>query len=132
MRPPIFLFGACPKRKIAPRPVEERKGRFHAGFPPISFEPIPAEVRAFLKTGCNRGTGCRLCFRAETLRLALHGAGGEIFEPSSRRSPGNPTGVRRPPWPFQLGRVKGGEENGIFPSLAAFLLSLFFGPNKEK
>ena len=30
----------------------------------------------FPKTGCNRGIGCRLCFRAETLRLALHGAGG--------------------------------------------------------
>ena len=26
MRPPIFLF-VLPKRKIAPRPVEERKGR---------------------------------------------------------------------------------------------------------
>ena len=27
MRPPFFLFGSCPKRKNAPRPVEERKRR---------------------------------------------------------------------------------------------------------
>ncbi len=27
MRPPFFLFGACPKRKNVPRPVEERKRR---------------------------------------------------------------------------------------------------------
>ena len=57
----------------------KRKGRLHAGFPLTSFEPVPAEVRVFPKTGCNRGTGCRLCFRAETLRLALHGAGGNVL-----------------------------------------------------
>ena len=57
----------------------KRKGRLHAGFPLASFEPVPADIRPCLKTGCNRGIGCRLCFRAETLRLALHGAGGNVL-----------------------------------------------------
>ena len=71
-----------------------------------------------------------------------------------------PRGIQRgsadPPWPFQLGRVKGGRdasqtcrwhvcsqsgeqavlatrarEYGIFPSLVAFLLQLFFGQSKK-
>ena len=65
-------------------------------------------------------------------------------------------GSADPPWPFQLGRVKGGRdasqtcrwhvcsqsgeqamlatrarEYGIFPSLVAFLLQLFFGQSKK-
>ena len=32
---------------------------------------------------------------------------------------------------FQLGKVKGGEEIEIFPSLVAFLLQLFFGQTKK-
>ena len=91
LRPPIFLFSACPKRKTAPRPVEERKGRLHAGFPLTSVEPVPRGCPVFLKTGCNRGIGCRLCFRAETLRLALHGAGGEVLH----RVPIAPRGIQR-------------------------------------
>ena len=57
----------------------KRKGRLHAGFPLTSFEPVPADIRPSPKPWCNRGTGCRLCFRAETLRLALHGAGGNVL-----------------------------------------------------
>ena len=55
MRPPIFLFGTCPKRKTAPRPVEERKGRFQGR-------------RAFCATPFARGIaslaalpGCLVC-----------------------------------------------------------------------
>ena len=36
------------------------------------------------------------------------------------------------PWPFQIGRVKGGEEYGIFPSLVSFLFHLFFGQAKKR
>ena len=146
---PFSLAGTCPKRETVLPPCCECLSRScfatarerrscGAERPPSSATGSGGALRsrgypAFSpKTGCNRGIVCRLCFRAETLRLALHGAGGEVFAPSSRRSLGNPTGARGPPWPFQLGRVKGGEEIGIFPSLAAFLLSLFFGPNKEK
>ena len=129
--PPYLSFRCLPEKKDSAAPVEERKGRFHAGFPLASFEPVSADIRGFPKNGCNRGIVCRPCFRAETLRLALHSAGGEVFAPASRRSPGNPTGARGPPWPFQLGRVKGGEENGIFPSLAPLLLQLFFGRAKK-
>ena len=131
MRPPVFLF-VLPKRKTAPRPVEERKGRFHAGFPMTSVEPVPADIRAFPKTGCNRGTGCRLCFRAETLRLALRGACGTFCAQSSHRSPGNPTGVRRPPWPFQLGRFSGGGRKRNLPLLSAASFATFLRASEEK
>ena len=127
-RPPSS-FRLAEKKMVRAR--ARRKGRFHAGFLLTIVEPVPADIRPFPKTGCNRGIVCRLCFRAETLRLALRGAGGTFCAPSSRRSPGNPTGARGPPWPFQLGRVKGGEENGIFPFLAPLLLQLFFGRAKK-
>ena len=40
-------------------------------------------------------------------------------------------GSADPPWPFQLGWFLGGEEYGIFPSLVAFLLQLFFDQSKK-
>ena len=76
LRPPSS-FRLAEKKMVRAR--ARRKGRFHAGFPSAFFEPVPADDLLFPKTGCNRGIGCRLCFRAETLRLALHGAGGNVL-----------------------------------------------------
>ena len=73
-----FSFRYLPEKRNGSW-TPKRKGRLHAGFPLTSFEPVPADIRPFPKTGCNRGIGCRLCFRAETLRLALHGAGGNVL-----------------------------------------------------
>ncbi len=130
--PPIFLFGACPKRKIAPRPVEERKGRFHAGFRLTIVEPVPADVRVFLKTGCNRGKGCRLCFRAETLRLALRGAGGEVFctvfPPLSGESNGGP----RAPLAVSIREILRRGRKRNLPLLSAASFATFLRASEEK
>ena len=41
-------------------------------------------------------------------------------------------GPQAPSWSFQIGRVQGGEENEIFPSLVSFSLPLSFGQAKER
>ena len=128
--PVLFSVLARKERKRRAR-CKKEKGAFTRVSCWQALSRSPRISGLFPGTGCNRGIVCRHCFRAETLRLALHGAGGEVFAPSSRRSLGNPTGARGPPWPFQLGRVKGGEEFGIFPSLAPLLLQLFFGRAKK-
>ena len=69
LRPPIFLF-VLPKRKIAPRPVEERKGRQRAE-PVYRDRAGHRDHRTWYESGYNRGIAWQNQFRAEPLRLAL-------------------------------------------------------------
>ena len=73
-----FSFRYLPEKRNGSC-TPKRKGRLHAGFPLTSVKSVPADIRVFPKPWCNRGIVCRLCFRAETLRLALHGAGGNVL-----------------------------------------------------
>ena len=41
-------------------------------------------------------------------------------------------GPQAPSWSFQIGRVQGGEENEIFPSLVSFSLPLSFGQKRKR
>jgi hypothetical protein len=67
-----------------------------------------------------------LCQRADPV-IVLRKNGGASCD--VRHAPGGipKGGPQAPSWSFQLGRVQGGEENEIFPSLVSFSLPLSFG-----
>ena len=95
MRPPFFLF-VLPKRKNAPRPVEERKGR--------------SQTTAFCASPSARGR-LRFSAAAEVFETAVF-----LLEAAAvpRRTPGEfQKGLASPVWSFQLGRFLGGENAAL-------------------
>ena len=126
LRPPSS-FRLAEKKMVRAR--ARRKGRFHAGFLLTIVEPVPADIRPFPKTGCNRGIVCRLCFRAETLRLAA-----VRFCTSFPPLPGESNGGPRAPLAVSIreGQGRGRNRNLPLPCGVSFVTFLWAEPKKSE
>ena len=170
MRPPVFLFGSCPKRKTAPRPglrVAAAGGRRRrpgiSAAAPLAGCREAGPQRAMRQGGGRKKRALRAinCSVFDTMYARLPDLGADCIQVGKLSAPVSADGFasaraaactengdlvqsivhalrgesKEGPKPlfvsFQLGKVKGGEEIEIFPSLVAFLLQLFFGQTKK-